>query len=285
MLPKPPPLGSQLYKELASKFPMSWGMFPQDLRSQFDENFERGMGVLWDSGSHASPVLMQQMAVYFSEFLLPNTRKDSYSKLIDSLVPLRAIGSSIFSTLNYDRLLECALTMAGRKVVYFNETATDSHQSIVWKLHGSCNFIPEDIKATRGVTFGSGVKWGTSLRAVSTPQEVRKFCYGNTALYPALAIYTKDKPIQIAPETIQRIQNWWTNAIAQSSQIVVVGVNPNPDDDHIWNPIAASPSRLVYVGNEKAFSDWSTEYRESGESIYLGNRFNQCISGIIDELQ
>ncbi|MFW9889627.1 MAG: hypothetical protein ACFFER_15670 [Candidatus Thorarchaeota archaeon] len=282
--PKPPPLGAQLYNELRSRFPKTWGHFPQALHNEFAENFEKGMGVLWQSGSHASPVLMQDMAVYFSEFTLSISRDDCYSTLVDLLVSKGLIEDCVFSTLNYDCLLEIALSMAKRRILYFNRKVVDSSDSIMWKLHGSCNFIPENIRATRGVSFGSSVTWNPDLRAVNPP-EVKAFCYGNTALYPALAIYAKDKPVQIAPGIIRHIQNWWAEAIAQSSQIVVVGVNPYPDDNHIWNPIATSSGRLLYVGNEKAFKRWSAEYRSSNESIHLGNRFNLCIERIIDELQ
>lgn len=65
VFPSAPPLSNSLYRELASMFPMTWGTFPSSLQAQFYTNFEDGMNVLWNSGSHAIPVLMQQMAIFF----------------------------------------------------------------------------------------------------------------------------------------------------------------------------------------------------------------------------
>ncbi len=89
--------------------------------------------------------------------------------------------------------------MAGRAVNYFHNAPASDSDIIIWKLHGSCNFLPHGgVTATRGVSFSPGVTFGTGIRPVN-PNEVAAYCTGNTALYPVMAVYARAKPVQIAP--------------------------------------------------------------------------------------
>ena len=282
VFPSTPPIGTGLYRELASTCPMTWGTFPSSLQAQFHANFEDGMSVLWNSGSNAIPVLMQQMAIFFARYRLSSQRVDAYSKLLDRLTysgkPVR------FSSLNYDCLFEVALSMAGRAVNYFHNAPASDSDIIIWKLHGSCNFLPHGgVTATRGVSFSPGVTFGTGIRPVN-PNEIATYCTGNTALYPVMAVYARGKPVQIAPEIIQRIQEFWIAAIKSASTVVIIGVHPHPADKHIWEPLSATEAKLLFVGDENAFSDWQSKYRINGDSIYLGERFDSCIESIVKNL-
>ena len=282
VLPSAPPLGTGLYRELASMFPTTWGNFPSSLQGQFHANFEEGMSALWNGGSHAIPLLMQQVAIFFARYYLSSQRIDAYSKLLDDLTHSGKIVR--FSSLNYDCLFEIAVSMTGRKVNYFADAPVSDSDIIIWKLHGSCNFLPHGgVTATRGVSFGPGVTFGTDIRLVS-PNEVATYCTGNTALYPVMAVYARGKPVQIAPTVIQRIQKFWTTAIESASTIVVIGVHPHPADKHIWTPLSATEAKLLFIGNEKAFSDWQSKYRINGDSIYLGGHFELCIKAIAENL-
>lgn len=102
VFPSVPPLGSELYRELTSMFPGTWGNFPSSLQAQFRADFEEGMSALWNSGSHSIPVLMQQMAIFFTHYRLSSQRVDAYSKLLAALTYPRK--SVFFSSLNYDCL-------------------------------------------------------------------------------------------------------------------------------------------------------------------------------------
>ena len=282
VFPSTPPIGTGLYRELASMFPTAWGTFPSSLQAQFHANFEDGMSALWNSGSHAIPALMQQMAIFFSRFQLSSQREDAYSKLLDSLVHS---GKSVrFSSLNYECLFEIAGSMAGRTINYFSDAPTSKSDIIFWKIHGSCNFLPHGgPTVTRGISYGSAPTFGTGIRPVN-PNEVAAYCTGNTALYPVMAAYARGKPVQIAPAIIQRIQGFWTAAIKSASTVVIIGVHPHPADKHIWEPLSATEAKLLFVGNEKGFSDWQSKYRINGDSIYLGERFDSCIKAIGENL-
>lgn len=188
--PKAPPLGSQLFPELSAEFPESWGALGQELSLRFSANFESGMTSLWESGSHSIPLLMQQMAVFFAHFRLSPLLGDAYSRLIEALRLRDRAGSITLSSLNYDCLLEIALGAAGYRARYFADRYGDNTIA-VWKLHGSCNFLPgSEVQAIRAVSYSSGVSFGTGIRAVGL-DEVRQYCAGNTAMYPAMAIYAR----------------------------------------------------------------------------------------------
>lgn len=282
VLPTAPPLGAGLYRELASVFPTTWGDFSSSLKGQFRADFEEGMGALWKSRSLRIPLLMQQMAIFFARYNLSSQRIDAYSKLVDDV---KHSGNLLrFSSLNYDCLFEIALSMAGRTVNYFADAPVSDSDIIIWKLHGSCNFLPRGgVTATRGIGFSPGLAFETGIQSVC-PKEVTTYCMGNTALYPAMAVYAYGKPVQIAPKSIKQIQKSWTTAIESASNVAVIGAKPHPLDKHIWSPLAATKARLLFVGDENAFLAWQSEYRTNGDSTYLGGRFESCIEAIAENL-
>lgn len=284
ILPSTPPLGSGLYQELASMFPTTWGTLQSSLQARFHNNFEDGMSTLWNSGSHAIPVLMQQMAIFFARYQLSYQKVDTYSRLLEDIKQSGKLSSVRFSSLNYDCLFEIGASLAGRTVNYFDDVPASDSDVMVWKLHGSCNFLPHGgVTATRDVSFSSGVTFGTGVRLVN-PNEVATYCMSDTALYPVMAVYARGKPVQIASGIIQRIQGFWATAIESASTVIVIGVNPHPADKHIWEPLSATEAKLLFVGNKSAFSDWQSTYRRDRDSVYLGGRFDSCIREIIQNL-
>lgn len=240
------------------------------------------MSTLWNSGSHAISILMKKMAIFFARYQLSLQRIDAYSKLLDSLT--YSGKSVLFSSLNYDCLFEIAVLMAGRTVNYFNDASTSDSDIIIWKLHGSCNFLPlGGVVARRCVSYSPGASFNTDIQPVN-PNEVETYCTGDTALYPAMTIYACGKPVQIAPSVIQQIQQYWTDAIKSVSTVICIGVHPHPEDKHIWEPLSTTKAKFVFVGNEKAFLDWQSKYRINRNSIFIGNRFDSCIKAILDNL-
>jgi hypothetical protein len=284
ILPSTPPLGAGLYQELASMFPTTWGTLQSSLQAQFYNNFEDGMSALWDSGSHTIPMLMQGMAIFFARYQLSYQKVDAYSRLLEEMEKSGKLSSVRFSSLNYDCLFEIGASLAGRTVNYFDDVPASDSDVIVWKLHGSCNFLPHGgVTATRGISFSPGVAFGTGIRPVN-PNEVTTYCTSDTALYPVMAVYARGKPVQIASEIIQRIQGFWAAAIESASTVIVIGVNPHPADKHIWEPLSTTESKLLFVGNKSAFSDWESTYRRDRNSVYLGGRFDSCIREIVQNL-
>ena len=74
-----PPMGSGLFSELRPFNPPGWGALSSDMASEFERDFERGMGRLAKTRSHDMPVLQRAMAAYFFDYL--PTQDSLYLKL------------------------------------------------------------------------------------------------------------------------------------------------------------------------------------------------------------
>src|ERR1019366_900710 len=82
--PYPPPLGANLYADLAEQFPQSWGSLPSEIAEVFEKNqFEEAMVAIWATPSALVQQLLIDMTIYFSRFRAGATRSDCYSQLID----------------------------------------------------------------------------------------------------------------------------------------------------------------------------------------------------------
>jgi hypothetical protein len=120
-----------LYPQLGRAFPGTWGTLPPDLQAELKADFELAMNKLCDNRSHAVAPLMQGMATFFAQFGLPLDRADGYSRLIAELHERGKVQSVLFSTLNYECLLEIALTTARYKIIYSGfSSATDSPSAV-----------------------------------------------------------------------------------------------------------------------------------------------------------
>ncbi len=97
----------------------------------------------------------------------------------------------------------------------------------------------------------------------------------------------KDKPVQIAPEQILRLQSMWKDAVLNAQNVICIGVNPLPADRHIWEPISETDARLFFVGDKNAYDKWISKYR-SKPSIYIDCFFDssvkKLVKGVADEL-
>jgi hypothetical protein len=282
VFPSAPPLGRNLYAELAQSFPDTWGKIPEPLAREFDDDFEVAMSRLWESGTPAIGVLMQQVALYFCRFRLPGDRRDAYSDLIDRLRARGRLRATRFASLNYECLFEDAVDLAGLRVAYFAREPREGELA-VWKPHGSCNFLPLgpiDVPPEAGLP--PDVVIDTDVRPVSR-EEVVRFCERDSALYPAMAVYARGKPIQVAPRAVERTHGYWAEACERAEAIVVVGVKPQPADVHIWDPIARAPGRVLYVGAPGPFDDWRRARRPGarGDAV-LGERFDQAVARIAE---
>jgi hypothetical protein len=243
------------------------------------------MSDLKDTGTHAIPLLMQHMAMFFARYGLLITRQDAYSRLVAGLEREGKLPTVLFSTINYDIIFDIALSMAGKTISYFENNQPSNSNITLWKLHGSCNFLPGGaVTATRGVTFsGTGVAIEAGIKAVSSGREVIEYCSGDTALYPAMAIYARDKPIQMSPSIIRLIQGYWTNAISRAPKVVIIGVKPNLSDSHLWQPLSDTPAEIFCVG-AKEFEDWASRLRKNGSYEYLGHDFDQSLDAVVENL-
>jgi hypothetical protein len=251
---------------------------PQRIAQEFVEaNFESGMGLIHDELGMAIPELMRQMAIYFVQFR-PVGRNTLYCRLVRDLQAAGLLNRTLFSTLNYECVLDFSLVEHGHRIDYF---ANDDAGAVpLWKLHGSCNMFSEGLQATPGVFYGTGVTFEGGIQALADPNRVIQHCLVETALAPVMSLYMRGKPLAVSPSAIAQLQQRWSNAVSAATVVIVVGVRPWPADDHIWQPLAKTAAHLLYVGDPAVFSDWVASAR-AGPYTLLAGRFSRGFSTIL----
>ncbi|MEX0609038.1 MAG: hypothetical protein WD016_05375 [Balneolaceae bacterium] len=278
--PTPPPLGNQLFNALERLFPTSWGSLPTDVKDVFRTNFEHGMQEIIDRYNAAIAPLMQHMGIYFSRFRLFNDQSNHYKSLIEHCSNEGLLDRTIFSSLNYECLLEIACSMESVQINYFGDPEKD--KAAIYKLHGSCNFKSAGLELSRGVQF-SGVTFEGGLQILQ-PNQVAPVFRGNTGLYPAMSLYAQNKPLNVSPAGINEGLNKWKTHIENASRIIVIGVMPNREDEHLWLPIANSDAEFIFVGGEEQYDNWVNEFRNSKTNKYLGFTWEQANEELLEEL-
>jgi len=275
------PLGNNLFNKLRSEFPKTWGNLSNSLRSIFESNFEYGMGKVWDDLNYNEniPYLMKDMAVYFSRFRVIKIKQNLYYCLFKEIQKANILSETILSTINYDCLIELALESLNLRYSYNNQDIIKSDTVNFFKIHGSCNYIPDSevIKAkSKGVIYKPGTTFNPPLKYLSL-NKVEEYCYSDTALYPAMAIYMRGKPIQIGYDTISRIQGNWQSKVKEAKKVFIIGIKPNLEDNHIWDYIHKK-DKIFFCGSRSNFREWQNKMNR--EDVFLSNTFERLISNI-----
>jgi hypothetical protein len=270
ILPERPPLGLELYSELARLFPGSWGGLPLRVASVLAKDFEKGMEVIYAEFGSSIPQLMREMAIYFIEFR-PVGNRSLYCKLVQELLRNGSLSRTVFSTINYDCVLEFSLLNHNQRISYFDPQC--EKEVPVMKLHGSCNMFNASIGVSQNVRYGTGVSFSGDVKAILDINKVIETCLVVTGLAPVMCLYMREKPLNVSADVILAIQKKWSELIAEAETLAIVGVNPLYGDTHIWEPIAKSKARKFYVGNKECWASWvKTNKVENTE--YLGPRFS-----------
>lgn len=285
--PENPPLGDGLFAELKRWFPRSWGALPTDLRHQFGQagGFEPTMKRLHELHAEAVPELMQHMALYFVQFRPASGLRTLYGELIELMGRAGKQAEILLATLNYECLIEIEATRQSL-AVHYGTSAPPPNAVNVWKLHGSCNFLPEGIQATRGVRYSSGITFNTGIRPVELNDAVA-FCLGDTALPPVMCLFMEGKPTSVSPGSIAALWEAWRAAALAAESVILVGVQPHAVDAHIWEPLTATPARLFCVAGRSgvgAFEHWVAVSGRRGESRALPAYFGEAFATIAAEI-
>lgn len=278
--PERPPLGFQLFNILRQNYPASWGALPEDVSKVFDVDFEQGMQLIYERFGGAIPALMREMAVYFIQFR-PVKRATLYDHLIRDLENLGALSKTIFSTLNYECILEFSLVEQGHEISYFDEG--DAKRVPIWKLHGSCNMFAHGVTAGPGVSYGTGVTWEGGIQAFLDSNRVVEHCLVESGLAPVMCLYMRGKPLNVSPSVIRQLQGMWETKIRNAAAVVCIGVRPLIEDAHIWEPLAAATAPLLFVGDEASLRSWSAGRRKS-PTEYLGSTFRNAYPLILERV-
>ncbi len=282
ILPEKPPLGYQLFPILEKIYPGTWGSLPQNIKEAFDEsnNFEVGMKLVYQQLGEAIPHLMRDMAIYFIQFR-PCNRLTLYCRLIQDIHNSGLIDRCLFSTLNYECVLELSLVEQGFSISYFD----DVNQNIipVWKLHGSCNMFSQSVQVSQQVSYSPSVVWEGGVQAFLDSDKVIQHCLVETGLAPVMCLYMEGKVLNVSPSVIGQLQQTWADRVKNAKALFLVGVSPNVQDKHIWEPIAESKAELSYTGDSKALANWQKTYR-TGTTFFLGDRFHIAYPSLLRRL-
>lgn len=274
--PKPPPLSAGLFDELRAAYPAAWGQVPQQKRSSFVPNFEPGMKEIFESGSHDSTALLRALAHYFTQFRA--SHGNAYARLLEHLGSHGVLKGTLFSSLNYECVLETAARNYGFPLVsYFDHAATTKDAIAVWKIHGSCNFLPNSVAGGAGVVSfaANAVSWDGEARLVD-PSEARRFIEAS-AFYPVMAVFMEGKPIQSNPSLVRDLQQRWATAVREAECVGIIGVAPNVADAHLWQPLGETDARIVVIGDTNAYAKWGDDHRGSKETIIVGSKFEAAL--------
>ena len=235
------------------------------------------MKMIFESGSHDSTALLRALAHYFTQFRA--NHGNAYVRLLEHLEGHGVLPGILFSSLNYECVLETAARHYGFPLVsYFDHEATTKDAIAVWKIHGSCNFLPNSVVGGAGVVSfaANAVSWDGAARLVD-PSEARRFIEAS-AFYPAMAVFMEGKPIQSNPSLVRNLQQRWATAVRGAECVGIIGVAPNVADAHLWQPLAETNARIVVIGDKSAYSKWADEHRGSKETNIVGSKFDAALS-------
>jgi hypothetical protein len=254
----------------------------EDVACQFERDFEAGMRLVWETypaavqpavpGIPAPYELMQALATYFLQFEADGTCRDLYTQLIGALAHARKLSNTLFVTLNYETVLECAL-------------ARFEGMAHILRPHGGVDYWVEGpvIKGGPARALGAGLH-GIGREVARIPRtDVRRRMH-EEGKYPAMAIYMPSKLTQMGQAFLTEQQRRFGLAVRSADVAAIVGVRPYPADEHVWRPLTESDALVCCVGNHGEFEEWRTSCRGGAADQWLGPTFEGAIEAIVRAL-
>lgn len=291
VLPQVPPLGPNLYDALAAQYPDKWGSeshLGKMWAAQLRDDFERTMyeEVLPKVSSLSLLEWHRCVAEFFAGYRLPRGRRDMYSLLLSGLRTRGLLERVTLGSLNYDCLLEQA--MLGLRLItdYMLDDFAPQESVPLAKIHGSSNFITDDLFSDRAYITNPNAMIEctfTALHVQNLESRLReRFSTYKPAFFPVLGLYSPDKPSILAPAKLQNLRNIFAERINRATAVVLIGVRPNPRDPHLWEPVAQSQaSRIAYVGGE---ADYQTLMKLQGKAVHLAETFKAGAAPVLNTL-
>lgn len=242
------------------------------------------MGIVFQEHSEWVAPLMRDMAMYFARFKISEPATNAYCRLLGSLIAANAERDVLFSSLNYELLLELAATVMGRRVNYSTYPPPAGELSIV-KVHGSCNFLPHASGVGSSLALSPGFVFETGgFNPVGSAGAVAEYLAREPALYPIMCLYMPGKGTHMGPQAMRQIQASWREHVLAASKVILIGVRPNEGDRHLWDSIADTAADVYHVGADVEIATWSEMRRSENPSRHLGTRFEDSVNEVVAEL-
>jgi hypothetical protein len=278
--PYNPPLGPQLFPELEKFDEFFAKAIPQHLKAEFSDpngGFERAMAKFEVSFDLAR--FLRLMSAYFLQFEIREPEQNLFVRLLSQLADEPGTPPT-FATLNYDLLFEDAWRILVKPYQHIIP------EQAIKKLHGSPNFLP---KLLPGITFvgtkisAAGVPHlnGASVAIVRRDEAKRWLQQDKSGFAPAIAVYAPGKQVYYAPESIAEARKSFVQALETGiiSKIVIVGVNLDLADDHLWGALAKAKVPIAVVNPKmSAYSEWRPD------SIHLADTFEDLVGSSFGKL-
>ena len=259
------------------------GNNPEEYAQNFRPHFEDGMGIYQthakESNDRLFVPLLKDMGRFFARFRIDRYENNQHSKFISRYAKRLREGRIILATLNYDCLLDIALNKSVCRVAYPGL----SGDVRILKVHGGCNLLLKtnglvvkgDFVVTDGV-FNAAVE-------VVPPEQVATELDKRLAP-PAMSLYARGKKVLFSPWIVDAMLKEFQESMNDAGLVVIVGVRPNPSDDHIWEHLARMKGRLASVGNRQYYTEWTQANRNEMDNAWLGDRFISSFDAICREI-
>jgi hypothetical protein len=289
IIPKAPPRGSDLFEELRREYPVEWNSLPPDVEAKFVESgdFEQGMyELLFSEDQDRFTACMQCTSRYFAAFKPDCSGTNLYTSLISQLGERHLLERTLLSTLNYECILEHACHQVGVGVNYSLDLHRIGLTANVWKLHGSCNFRPPT-PLRMNYFAGNRIIGGNLSQFAATnappeainPAEVEEFLRGHSWLFTVMCMYAPGKDCPFTPDTIKAYQQRWDALVRSAKLVVVIGVNFQPADQHVWGAVIETQAPVLWIGSEKAFNSFHSA-RTDRETHFICREFGSAIDSL-----
>ena len=276
-----PPLGSELFDQLQCRYPMSWGRMDGSL---FSKDFELAMTNLLRSQPKGIAQLQRDMAQFFFEF--QPSKANLYYCLIREIFPyLKTIG---IVTLNYDLLLERCLLNSRLQPVCAKDAKADNGEIEVCLPHGCSHLWVNGFRGPAGsISFHPSFDViNGPVRAYGAPAEFQDQIINNP-LSPVMSCFDIAKTTPTAKQFIQGQRDRTAELIGAADLIVIIGVRVREHDKHLWEPLGATPGRLLYCAGQSGageFEQWRLNKRAQSTDIvlsgYFGKHFKDIVSAV-----
>ena len=280
--PHAPPLGNGphgLFARLHEKGGLA-SLLPDELKSAFKSDFEKGMASYYEHADGNIMGFQRQLAEYLATFV-PGS-KNLYRQMIERVGTKRAV----YSTLNYDLLLEQAAASLGLTSTY--SSAPHANSIRLLKPHGSSNFWPDiPIGMFRNLTVKrSGVADVVAPVRPLNREETLLRCKQDDSFAPAIAMYAEGKQVKVCPDYVSNQQAQWIEVVKQAKRIFISGVRVHPSDAHIWGALGGSKASIFYFGlgaDKSEFSAWKDKSNRR-MAYFVEADFSNAVKTIVRQL-
>ena len=276
-----PPLGNNLFSELARFNPPGWGALPNEYRNVFNNDFEQGMLKVAYERPHDLPILQRAMSAFFFNFQPRNS--NLYFKLANKLK--QSPKQLAVSSLNYERLFEISFLAAGHNLMIGQANSNEIELNLP---HGCCHLFCESARGVAGaVSFaGLNVEINGEIKIISDPHQFNQRIT-NDAFPPVMSYFEPQKRATAGQAFLTGQRTRFNDLVKNAERIIVIGVKIREHDTHIWETIKNADGRFIYCSGpfeKNLFDSWTNTHRPNKENKFIGGFWSDKFDEVFNEL-